>query len=88
MRTLRPSSEDEMVATFLRSELGSERFATGIHEALRSRDAGTELVAFPDLDDEAANGLRRDVLGESEGTSAARGSSAVFHPICAGSGSP
>lgn len=75
MRALRPSSEDEMVAVFLRGELASERFGPGIERALA--DAGTDrrLLEEPDLSDPAANALRRRLLAELRGY----GDEGLFH---------
>lgn len=57
MRVIRPSSEAEMVAVFLRGELGSERFGPGIRTAIDER-----LLLEPDLEDEGENALRRAAL--------------------------
>jgi hypothetical protein len=39
MRVVAPSSEEEMIAVFLRGELRSDRFAPGIRDALRTAGA-------------------------------------------------
>jgi hypothetical protein len=57
VRSIRPSSEAEMVAVFLRGELGSPRFGSGVREAIAER-----LVLAPDLDNVAENELRRAAL--------------------------
>src|SRR5689334_25293781 len=43
MRLLRPIGEDEMVTTFLRAELGSERYGAKLRELL-ARDGRDETV--------------------------------------------
>lgn len=65
MRVLGPSSEDEMVAVFLRGELGSSRFGRAIHEALTRADAPVRVVTNPELTDGGENQLRRRLLTET-----------------------
>jgi hypothetical protein len=57
VRVIRPSSEAEVVATFLRGELDSERFGAGIRAAV-----GERLLLEPNLDDEEENALRTGAL--------------------------
>jgi hypothetical protein len=61
---LRPSSEDEMVAVFLRGELPSERWGPAIDQALLNAGADRRLVLEPDLSDPVANAMRRRVLAD------------------------
>jgi hypothetical protein len=82
VRVIRPSSEAEMVATFLRGELGSERFGAAIRAAVDER-----LLLEPDLEDEEANARRRAAL---EATRAYERREGLFHGLpddCAGSAS-
>src|SRR5512132_87394 len=65
MRVEGPSSEDEMVAIFLRGELESERFGQAIRNALRRAGATADVVTEPDLADAATNALRRRLLTET-----------------------
>jgi hypothetical protein len=65
MRVVGPSSEDEMVAVFLRGELDSPRFAGAIRDALARAGADAGLVTSPDLADPGENALRRRLLTET-----------------------
>ena len=67
MRILGPASDDEMVATFLRGELSSERFGADIRAYLASRGQPERLVTCPDLSDAGANAARRAVLAATRG---------------------
>ena len=62
MRRLRPSSEAEMVALFLRTELTAARFRDKL-QALLERDGLPEhVITDPDLDDDAENQARLRLL--------------------------
>jgi hypothetical protein len=61
------SSDDEMVATFLRGELSSERFGGDIRACLASRGQPERLLTRPDLSDAEANTARRSVLAATRG---------------------
>jgi hypothetical protein len=65
VRVIGPSSEDEMVAVFLRGELNSDRFGTAIREALARAGAPDDVVTTPDLADGSENALRRRLLTET-----------------------
>jgi hypothetical protein len=65
MRFVAPSSEDEMIAVFLRGELESERFAPALTEGLRRRGADLDVLSFPNLRDASENELRRELLEET-----------------------
>jgi hypothetical protein len=65
MRIVAPSSEDEMIAVFLRGELESERFAAALRRRLRRSGADAGLLTSPDLADEQENALRRALLEET-----------------------
>lgn len=62
MRILRAAGEDEVVTTFLRGELTSERFGKRLR-ALLAEDRRDETV----LDDPGAAAYRRDLLGRHRG---------------------
>ena len=62
MRRLRPSSEAEMVALFLRSELSSDRFGTEIRALLERGGVPEHIVTVPDIGDDAANQMRMKLL--------------------------
>jgi hypothetical protein len=64
MRVLRPSSEAEMVALFLRTELYSDRFGAEIRALLERDGIPERVVTAPDLGDRAENQLRRRILFE------------------------
>lgn len=67
MRILGGSSDDEMVATFLRGELSSERFGGDIKSCLASCGQAERLLTHPDLSDAEANAARRSVLAATRG---------------------
>jgi hypothetical protein len=62
MRRLRPGSEAEMVALFLRTEWTSDRFGDQIRALLRRDGLPGRVVTEPDLRDEAENRARRSLL--------------------------
>jgi hypothetical protein len=55
MRRLRPSSEAEMVALFLRTELPAARFRDTLQALLDQAGLPERLVTAPDLDDPGEN---------------------------------
>jgi len=64
MRTLSPSSNEEMIAVFLQGELDSPRFGDVIETALHSRGLSRSLIERPNLSDEAENAQRSSILFE------------------------
>jgi hypothetical protein len=62
MRLLRPISEDEMVAVFLRTEIDSPRWRDEIEKVLEQDGRGSAVVRRPDLADEEENAYRLHVL--------------------------
>jgi hypothetical protein len=62
MRTLRGSSEDEMVFEFLAAELDSRLFGPRVQECLRRVGAKSSLLRVANLDNPTSNYLRRQVL--------------------------
>jgi hypothetical protein len=62
MRLIRPAGEPEVIATYLRTELDSERFGGSVRNALVTAGVSEDFVRTPDLGDDAANDLRRDLL--------------------------
>ena len=67
MRQIRSSSEVEMVALFLRTELPSARFRDDLIRLLRLAGLPERLVTDPDLDDPAENEARRQLLVSHRG---------------------
>jgi hypothetical protein len=67
VRVIRASSEDEMVAVFLRGELLSTRFGETVRAALAQAGAEEDIVLKPDLENERENVLRREVLDTARG---------------------
>lgn len=64
MRLVRPGSEDEMVAEFLRQEFAAyERYGPDIDRCLARVGASPALVTHPDLTNDDDNRSRRQVLG-------------------------
>ena len=67
MRRLRPGSEAEMVALFVRTELASDRFGAEIRALLERDRVPERVVAVPDLGDAAENQVRLRLLTEQRG---------------------
>jgi len=68
MRRLEDSSEAEMIAIWLRTELmASKRFSSRIDAILERQGIAREVVTEPDISDLEANALRRAVLSEYRG---------------------
>jgi hypothetical protein len=62
MRRTRPSSEAEMVALFLRTELSATRFRDALRALLERAGLPERVVTDPDLDDPAENQARWQLL--------------------------
>jgi hypothetical protein len=62
MRLLASSSEAEVIASWLRAEMGSARFVSRIGAILSQESVDPEIVTAPDLADEEQNTVRRSVL--------------------------
>jgi hypothetical protein len=68
MRILRPASEDEVVAAFLRAEADDTgRYRAAILERLAAEGEPIAVVRHPELGDPRQNALRRRLLGELRG---------------------
>jgi hypothetical protein len=67
MRQLRRGCEAEMVALFLRTELPAARFRDGLTALLADAGVPRRIVTDADLDDEAENRLRRQLLTAHRG---------------------
>lgn len=62
MRWLRPSSEAEMVALFLRTELPAARFRDTLQALLQRNGLPERVITHPDLGDDAENQARLRLL--------------------------
>ncbi len=67
MRTVRPSSEAEMVALFLATEYPSPRTHERILQALQQAGWPSSLIEQPNLRDAQENARRRSILGAFRG---------------------
>jgi hypothetical protein len=67
MRGLRRASEAEMVALFLRCDLGAARFQAGLRAELERAGLPERIVTDPRLEDETENLARRRVLERHHG---------------------
>jgi hypothetical protein len=67
MRRLGPSSEAEMVAVFLRTELPAARFRDTLHALLDQAGLPERLITAPNLDDPAENQAREQLLTQHRG---------------------
>lgn len=65
MKIVSQVQEDEVIAEFLFAEVNSDRFKEGILNALGDHDLN--LLIKPNLNDQAENQIRRDILGETRG---------------------
>nr|CAA9294084.1 hypothetical protein AVDCRST_MAG63-4630 [uncultured Armatimonadetes bacterium] len=63
MRLLRPTTEDDMIAVFLRAEAASERFGQKVAELLERDGKGRDVVDTPDIGSAEENAYRRRLLG-------------------------
>jgi hypothetical protein len=69
MRQVRPGSEAEMVALFLRAELTSDRYGPGIRALLARDGVPDRVITAPDLGDDAENQVRARLLTDHRGYS-------------------
>jgi hypothetical protein len=67
MRILRPASEDEVIAVFLRAELDSGRYGEVLRKLLDRDGVDLDVLARPELTDAAANRFRSGLLDEYRG---------------------
>lgn len=67
MRRLRGSSEAEMVALFLRTELSSDRFGAELRALLERDGVPERVLTAPTLDDDVENQVRLRLLTEHRG---------------------
>jgi hypothetical protein len=67
MRRLQPSSEAEMVALFLRTELPAARSRDDLRAHLEQARLSERVVTDPDLDDDAENQARLRLLTRHRG---------------------
>lgn len=67
MELIGESSEDEMVAEFLKAEFTSERFGDKLKTILTRLKASPKLITAPDLTSHSENVLRKSLLGEYRG---------------------
>jgi hypothetical protein len=67
MRRLRPSSEEEMVALFLRTELPAARSRDDLRALLERDGLPERVVTAPDLGDDAENQARLRLLTQHRG---------------------
>jgi hypothetical protein len=56
------ATEDEMIATFLRAEVGSSRFLALLDQSLERHGFTLDLIESPDTTNEVANHMRRELL--------------------------
>jgi hypothetical protein len=67
MREIRPASEDEVVATFLRAEIDSPRWSATLRGFLARDHMPERTLRAPDFANPAENAYRRRLLGEFRG---------------------
>jgi hypothetical protein len=64
VRFLRPATEEEMIATFLRGEIDSSRYGETIRAALARDGRADRLIRSPAIDDHDENAYRSALLEE------------------------
>jgi hypothetical protein len=62
LRVIAPSTEDEMIAVFLRAGLDSPRFRERLKQALVAHSASPDLIRCAVTTEEPSNQLRRKIL--------------------------
>jgi hypothetical protein len=67
VRILRPASEAEVVAAFLRAEIESARWGDQLRDILRKDGVDESVLSHPDVEDAAANAYRARVLDRHRG---------------------
>ncbi|MDE5859793.1 MAG: hypothetical protein K2H23_05345, partial [Oscillospiraceae bacterium] len=67
MNILRASSEEEMIAEFLKAEYRSERFSEQIKETMNALSFNESIILSADLNNDAENAARKKLLGEFRG---------------------
>lgn len=83
MRRLRPSSEAEMIALFLRTELPAARFRDKLQALLDRAGLPETLVTAPNLDDPVENQAREQLLTQHREYGTRTGLFAGFpHDVC------
>ncbi len=65
MKILKQTTEDEVIAEFLRSEINSKRFGKRIVEALKNKPK--KIITNPNLENKGENQFRRNLFGEVRG---------------------
>ena len=64
MRLLEPASEDEVVSSFLRAEIDSDRYGEKLRRLLARDGRQSSVLHHPDLASESENRYRRQLLDE------------------------
>lgn len=67
MNILRASSEEEMIAEFLKAEYRSERFSEQIKEIMNALSFNESIILSANLNNAAENAERKKLLGEFRG---------------------
>lgn len=67
MKRIKQSSEDEMICTFLKMELSSDRYAEKIESVLRQMQMDKRIIEKGDIHSEQENALRKEILGRFRG---------------------
>lgn len=67
MNILRASSEEEMIAEYLKAEYRSERFSESIKEVMNGLSFNESIILSADLNSAAENAARKKLLGEFRG---------------------
>lgn len=67
MKTIKKSSEEEMIALFLKSEISSQRFSNELIKVLTDFNVGLDIISNPNLENNKENELRKNILAKFRG---------------------
>ncbi len=67
MKIVKDISEDEVIAVFLKAEIGSFRFGNKIFDELEKDNTSREIIDHPDISSQEDNHYRKTLLGKYRG---------------------
>lgn len=67
MRVIKDTSEQDMVAVFLKAEINSSRWGPSITKLLEKHEINRKVIDIPNLDSKEENAQRGVILGEFRG---------------------
>lgn len=67
MKIIKKTTEDDMIAVFLRTEINSKRFRDKLNEILNSLNIDLKIIINPNVKNKEENDIRRYILNEYRG---------------------